>query len=225
MNIIKIRDFPVSPFAWYQSQKGKPNFFGYRVSFRSLYSPSGTLRCSLRHRISSTSPPPPSDLLAFGDFFQPAILRPETSDSEAHEADLHVGGNPVGKELFTRRHMPLFSDDLPSMRRRVWTHGPLSGDEIPSLGSFDAVLLIHPFGGPPRALIIHLFDHFGSAAFRQSLFSTVWVTFLHLNRIYFFQVKNFYFDTKTDLRQPLEGCLNARWVKKGFYNLGFREKE
>ena len=28
-----------------------------------------------------------------------------------------------------------------------------------------------------------------------------------------------------DLGQPWKGCLQARWVKKGFYKLGFREKE
>ena len=44
MNIIKIRDSPFSLFTCYQSQRGKPNFFfGDRVSFRSLYSPSGIL--------------------------------------------------------------------------------------------------------------------------------------------------------------------------------------
>ena len=70
-------------------------FFGDRVSFRSLYSPPGTLR----HRISSPPPPPPVT-------FRPALLRPETSDSEVHEADLHAGGNPVGKQPHTRRLSP-----------------------------------------------------------------------------------------------------------------------
>ena len=46
----------------------------------------------------------------------------------------------------------------------VWARGPLFGAEIPSLGSFEVVLLIHPSGGPPRALLIHLFNNFGSAA-------------------------------------------------------------
>ena len=91
VNIIKIRDSPFSFFTWYQSQKGKPNFFfGNRVSFWSLYSPFGTLRRCCRRQISSLSST--SDFLAASDFFQPALLRPETSDSEAHEADLHVGG-------------------------------------------------------------------------------------------------------------------------------------
>ena len=57
VNIIKIRDFPFSLFTWYQSQRGKPNFFfGDRVSFQSLYSPSRTL-CCRRHRRQIFSPP------------------------------------------------------------------------------------------------------------------------------------------------------------------------
>ena len=56
VNIIKIRDSLFSLFTWYQSpRENLIYFFGDRVSFQSLYSPSGTLR----RRIS-----PPSDLLA-----------------------------------------------------------------------------------------------------------------------------------------------------------------
>ena len=33
-----------------------------------------------------------------------------------------------------------------------------------------------------------------------------------------------FFKTCNDVRQPWKGCLNARWVKKGFYNLGKRNK-
>ena len=32
-------------------------------------------------------------------------------------------------------------------------------------------------------------------------------------------------ESKSDVGQTWKGCHNARWVKKGFYNLGFREKE
>ena len=88
-----------------------------------------------------------------------------------HEADLHIGGNPAGKQLSTSRHEPLFSGGLPSTSWRVWVRGPLSSDEISYPGSSDAVLLIYSSGGPPRALLINLFAHFSSAALRQSLFS------------------------------------------------------
>ena len=80
----------------------------------------------------------------------------------------------------TAPHAPLFSGSLPSTCRRVWAHGSLSGDETSYLGLFGAVLLLHPSGGLPRVHLIRLFAHFSSAALRQSLFSTVWVTFLHL---------------------------------------------
>ena len=132
--------------------------------------PSGTF-C---HRISL----PPSlllDLLAVGDFFRPALLRPETSDSEVHEADLHVGGNPARKQLSMR--VP-----RTALLRRLaflWARGPLSGDEISYPGSSDTVLLIHPSDGSPRVLLIHLVAHLSFATLRQSLFSTVWVTFLY----------------------------------------------
>ena len=45
------------------------------------------------------------------------------------------------------------------MSARVGTH-PLSGIVIPSPGSSDAVLLIHPSSGPPRAFLLHLFWQF-----------------------------------------------------------------
>ena len=95
MYIIKIRDSPFSLFTWYQSQKGKPNFFDDRVFFRSLYSSSRTLR----HCRRISSPLPLSDLLTAGDFFRLALLWPKTLNSEAHEADLHVGGNPAGNRF------------------------------------------------------------------------------------------------------------------------------
>ena len=53
-------------------------------------------------------------------------------------------------------------------RRRVWACGSFSGDGTPQPGSSDAALLLHPSDGPPRALLIHLFAHFASAALRQS---------------------------------------------------------
>ena len=107
---IKIRDSLFSLFTWYQSQRENLiYFFSDRVSFRSLSSPPGTLR----RRISS-SPPPSSPPVTFWA----ALLQPETTDSKAHKADLHVGGNLVGKQHHTRRHAPPFSDSLLSTRRR-----------------------------------------------------------------------------------------------------------
>ena len=50
----------------------------------------------------------------------------------------------------------------------VWARGSFSGDGTPHPGSSGAVLLLHPFGGPPQALLIHLFADFASAALRQS---------------------------------------------------------
>ena len=62
VNIIKIRDFLFSLFTWYQSpRENLIYFFGDRVSFQSLYSPSGTLR----RRISSPPPPPVSFPVSF----------------------------------------------------------------------------------------------------------------------------------------------------------------
>ena len=63
-----------------------------------------------RRRISS--PPPPVT-------FRPALLLSEISESEAHEADLHAGGNPVGKQPRTGRHAPPLFGSLLSTRRRV----------------------------------------------------------------------------------------------------------
>ena len=63
-----------------------------------------------------------------------------------------------------RRHVPIFSCSLNFTRRHVWVRDLLSSAEIPSLGSSDAVLLIHPSNGPPRAFLLHLFGNFGSAA-------------------------------------------------------------
>ena len=106
----KIRDSLFSLFTWYQSQRENLiYFFSDRVSFRSLSSPPGTLR----RRISSSPPSPPPVT------FRAALLQPETTDSEAHEADLHAGGNLVGKQHRTRRHAPPFSSSLPSKCRRM----------------------------------------------------------------------------------------------------------
>ena len=107
--------------------------------------------------------PKPAVAAADG-FFLPALLRPTTSNSEAREADLHIGGNPVGKQSSTRRHAPLFSDSLSSTRQRMWACDPLSGVNIPSPSSSDAILLIHPSDGPPRAFLLHLCGNFSSAA-------------------------------------------------------------
>ena len=154
--IIKIRD---SLLTWYQSQRENLiYFFNDRVSFRSLSSPPGTHR-----RRTSSSPPQPPPVT-----FRAALLRPKITDSEAHEADLHSGGNPAGNQHRTCRHAPPFSGSLPSTRRRVWAHGTFSGDGTPQSGSSGAVLLLHPSDGPPRALLIHFFTHFASAALRQS---------------------------------------------------------
>ena len=153
-----MRDSPFSLFTWYQSKKGKPNFFlGDRVSFRSLYSPFRTLRCWI-----SSPPPPPPDLLAAGDFSSQLF-----SDRKPH---IPRRTRPIYKSEETppeNSSAPLFSGGLPSMGRRVWVRGPLSGDEISYPGSSGAVLLIHPSDGPPRALLIHLFAHFSSVALRQ----------------------------------------------------------
>ena len=50
----------------------------------------------------------------------------------------------------------------------MWARGSFSGDGTPHTGSFGTVLLLYPSGGPPRALLIHIFAHFASAALRQS---------------------------------------------------------
>ena len=70
----------------------------------------------LRRRISFSPPqlpqPPPAT-------FQEALLRPKTTNFEAHEANLPAGGNPAGRQKPTRRHARLFSGSLPSTRRGV----------------------------------------------------------------------------------------------------------
>ena len=107
----KIRDSLFSLFTWYQSQRENLiYFFSDRVLFRSLSSPPGTLR--RRIFSSSLQPPPPVT-------FRAALLQPEIIDSEAHKADLHAGGNLVGKQHRTRRHAPPFSGSLPSTCRRM----------------------------------------------------------------------------------------------------------
>ena len=59
----KIRDYLFSLFTWYQSQRENLNyFFGDRVSFRSLYSPSRTLRCQISSPPQSVTFPASSSL-------------------------------------------------------------------------------------------------------------------------------------------------------------------
>ena len=72
----------------------------------------------LRRRISFSPPqqPPPSLSPAT---FREALLRPKTTDFEAHEADLPASGNPAGNPEHTRRHARPFSVSSPSTRRRV----------------------------------------------------------------------------------------------------------
>ena len=108
--------------------------------------------------------PEPSAAAAADDFFRSALLRLAISNSEAHEADLHVKGNPAEKQSPTRRHAPLFSGGLSFTRRLVWARDPFSGAKIPSPGSSSAVLLIYPSDGPPQAILLPLFGNFGFAA-------------------------------------------------------------
>ena len=153
MNIIKIRDSPFSLFTWYQSKKGKPNFFfGDRVSFWSLYSPFRTLR-----RWISSPPPPPSDLLAAGDFSSQLF-----SDRKPH---IPRRTGPIYKSEETppeNSSAPLFSGGLPSTGRRVWVRGPLSGDEI-SYPPFCPFQLRRT----PSIAILHGLGHFSSSTVPQ----------------------------------------------------------
>ena len=113
--------------------------------------------------ISFSPPPPPSSPPPAT--FRATLLRPETID---FEADIHASGNPVGKQQRMRRHAPPSSGSLLSTRRRVSACGSFSGDGTPHIGSFGVVLLLYPSGGPPLALLIHLFAHFASVALCQS---------------------------------------------------------
>ena len=110
VEIIKLGILYFSLFTWYWSQRGKPFFFFQGscfipISFSAAGSPSR------RHSRTSPSLPPAT--------FREALLRPKTTDFEAHEADLHAGGNPVGNQQHTRRHARPSSGSLPSMRRRM----------------------------------------------------------------------------------------------------------
>ena len=102
----------------------------------------------LRRRISFSpppSPPPPT--------FRAVLLRPETTDFEAHKADfeahkadLHAGGNPAGKQQRTRRHAPPSSASLPSTHRRVAPF-PVTGLHIkgrPAPSYCSIPLAVHP---------------------------------------------------------------------------------
>ena len=71
----------------------------------------------LRRRISFSPPQPPPSLPPAT--FREALLRPKTTDFEAHEADLPAGGNPASNQKHTRRHARPFSSSLPFTLRRV----------------------------------------------------------------------------------------------------------
>ena len=102
MNIIKIRDSPFSLFTWYQSQRGKPIFFFFRwPCFLPI------ILFSFRNPLPL---PPPSDLLAFDDFFRklfsgrkPHILRStrliytseETPSKNSHPCAAKRHSSPV----------------------------------------------------------------------------------------------------------------------------------
>ena len=135
--------------------KEKTFFFPMTVfpfdHFILFLKPSGQRHCRL-----ISSPP----MTFSNQLFRQTLLRPETLDSEAHEADLPVGGNPVGKQSPTLCHAPIFSRKLSFTCWRVWARDPLSDVKIPSPGSFGSVLLIHPSDGPPRAFLLHLFWQF-----------------------------------------------------------------
>ena len=77
-----------------------------------------------------------------------------------HKVDLPVRGNPSSKQSPMLHHVSIFSHILSFTCRSVWARDPLFGTEIPSPGSFSAVLLIHPSGGPPRAFLLCLFWKF-----------------------------------------------------------------
>ena len=121
----------------------------------------------LRRRISFSPPQPPPSSLPPATFRE-ALLRSKTTDFEAHEADLHAGGNPAGNQLHTRRHAWPSSGSLPSTRRRVSARASFSGDGTPHTGLSGAVLVFYPSGGPTRALLIHLLALFASAVIFSS---------------------------------------------------------
>ena len=179
MNIIKIRDSPFSLFTWYQSQKGKPNFFSVIMfpsgHFILLSEPStvGSPRLRSRCRISLPSVTFSGQLFSSRKPQIPRRMRPIYTSEETPPEN-------SSPQAATGRYSPAACLPRVGACVPVWARGPLSGDEISYPGSSGTVLLIHPSGGPPRALLIHLFAHFISTALRQSLFSTVWVTFLHL---------------------------------------------
>ena len=109
-----------------------------------------------RHRRLISSPP----MTFSNQLFRQALIRSETLDSEAHEADLPVEGNPAVRQSPTLCHTPIFSHGLSFRRRHMWARDPLSGAKIPSPGSSGAVLLIQPSDGPPQAFLLHLFWQF-----------------------------------------------------------------
>ena len=106
MEIIKLGILYFSLFTWYQSQERKPNFWEI-VFYSDLL---------LRRSSRSSRRPPPSLSPAT---FREALLRPKTTNFEAHEADLPAGGNPAGNWKHTRRHARPFSGSSPSTRQRV----------------------------------------------------------------------------------------------------------
>ena len=72
----------------------------------------------LRRRISFSPPQPQPQPSLPPATFREALLRPETTDFETHEVDLHAGGNPAGNQQHTRRHARPSSSSLPSTRLR-----------------------------------------------------------------------------------------------------------
>ena len=134
---------PIFLFTWYQSQRGKPNFFfGDHVSFRSLYSPFETL-CHRRRLF------PDSSSLADDLKFRGARGR-STRRRKPHRK--------------TVIHAPPRAALLWQPEFHVPARDPLSGAKIPPPGLSGAVLLIHPSSGPPQAFLPHLFGNFDSAA-------------------------------------------------------------
>ena len=163
----------------------------------------------LRRRISFSQPQPPPSLPPAT--FREALLRPKTTDFEAHEADLPAGGNPAGNQKHTHRQARLFSCSLPSTRRRVSarvgacfllqrrdsTHRVVRRRlGVLSLRRSNPSPPSPPFGPflPPPSASVHLqslqfiFIRFSSSSVSFSsssvVFSTVWVPFFFIFKLH-----------------------------------------